>query len=73
MRSRYVANPTFYGGTPLKIRFKPCYRSKRSGDYPSIAEQLDALYHAVIADPGLAKKLQGFVEPIRRVKEKHPK
>jgi hypothetical protein len=57
----------------LKIRFKPCYRSKRSADYPPIAEQLDALYHAVMADPALAERLQKFVEPIRKVKEKHPK
>lgn len=57
----------------MKIKFKPCYRAKRMADYPALADQLDALYHAVAADPELAVKLQKFVDPIRRVKEKHPK
>jgi hypothetical protein len=41
------------------------YRRNRAGAYPSIAEQLDALYHAGVFPPDMAAK-------IREVKDKYP-
>jgi hypothetical protein len=41
------------------------YRRNRAKEYPSIEEQLDALYHAGVFPPEMAEK-------IRAVKEKYP-
>lgn len=41
------------------------YREKRAAEYPSIAEQLDALYHAGVFPEEMAEK-------IRAVKAKYP-
>jgi hypothetical protein len=42
------------------------YAEKRKAEYPSIYEQLDALYHAGVFPEELAQK-------IKEVKEKYPK
>lgn len=42
------------------------YQDKRKAEYPSIGDQLDALYHAGVFPPEMA-------EQIAAVKEKYPK
>lgn len=47
------------------------YSVKRARAYPSITDQLDALWHAM--DKGLLPKVPDFYEPIAAVKAAHPK
>jgi hypothetical protein len=42
------------------------YREARAADYPSIGDQLDALFHAGVFPPEMAAQIQA-------VKDKHPK
>jgi len=42
------------------------YREQRAAEYPSIGDQLDALFHAGVFPPEMAAKIQA-------VKDKHPK
>lgn len=47
------------------------YKDKRRAEYPPIGDQLDALYHAM--DLGVLKKVDGFYDKIKAVKDKYPK
>lgn len=47
------------------------YKDDRKAEYPSIGDQLDALYHAM--DRGLTIKVPEFYDPIKAVKDKYPK
>lgn len=42
------------------------YKSLRRNEYPSIGDQLDALFHAGVFPPEMAEKIQA-------VKDKYPK
>ena len=42
------------------------YKNKRAPEYPSIGDQLDALFHAGVFPPEMAAKIQA-------VKDKYPK
>lgn len=46
--------------------FKTEYQRKRSSEYPSITDQLDALYHAGVFPEEMAAK-------IKEIKDKYPK
>ncbi len=47
------------------------YRTRRARAYPPIAEQLDALWHAM--DDGRLAKVAAFYDPIAAVKAANPK
>jgi hypothetical protein len=47
------------------------YDQARRLHYPSIGDQLDALWHAM--DSGQLPKIQNFYEPIQLVKQQFPK
>jgi hypothetical protein len=47
------------------------YRSNRANEYPDLGEQLDALWHAM--DRGDLPKVPEFYDPIKEVKDRHPK
>lgn len=47
------------------------YAARRAGEYPPLAEQLDALWHAM--NSGLLPKVPGFFEPIQVVKDRYSK
>ena len=47
------------------------YASRRRSEYPEVADQLDALWHAM--DSGQIPMVPEFYEPIREVKARHPK
>lgn len=46
------------------------YRRKRARDFPSIAEQLDMLWHAI--DAGKLDKKSEFYTTLKAVKDAHP-
>jgi len=47
------------------------YARYRSNEYPSITDQLDALWHAM--DDGVLPKVDGFYDSVKEIKEKFPK
>lgn len=47
------------------------HAEKRAAEYPSVEEQLDALWHAM--DSGEVPKAQGWYDTIAQVKSRHPK
>lgn len=47
------------------------YRARRAADYPQLAEQLDALWHAM--DKARIPMVAEFYDPIREVKARYPK
>ena len=47
------------------------YSEKRFAEYPSIASQLDMLWHAM--DNGALPKVDAFYDAIKDVKDKYPK
>lgn len=55
----------------LKILHNSDYAERREAEYPSIAEQLDMLWHAM--DKGTAEKMEPFYSSIKAVKENYPK
>lgn len=55
----------------MKISHRPDHRVLRAADYPSVADQLDALWHAM--DSGQLPVVDAFYSSIKRVKEKYPK
>ena len=66
--------------TKVAEEAKLFYQKQRTGEagttdniYPTIAEQLDLLFHAIDADTDLKTKLAGFYNVIKAVKEKYPK
>lgn len=50
---------------------EPNYRERRADAYPPVANQLDALWHAM--DAGLIPIVPAFYDPIRAVKDAIPK
>ena len=55
----------------MKISHKADYKAMRAADYPDIAEQLDALWHAM--DQGVLPKIEPMYSDVKAVKEKHHK
>lgn len=55
----------------MKITHPGDYRARRAADYPQLAEQLDALWHAM--DRGELAKVPGFYDAVRAVKARYPK
>lgn len=55
----------------MKINHAADVASRRKVDYPEIADQLDALWHAM--DNGQLPKIPGFYDEIKAVKDRHPK
>lgn len=54
------------------LRLAPTsYAKERALEYPSIGEQMDALWHAM--DSGDLPKIAAFYNPIAAVKAAHPK
>lgn len=51
--------------------FDTSYAGGRRREYPSIGDQLDALYHAM--DDGLIPQVPGFYDAIKAVKLAYPK
>lgn len=47
------------------------YTARRRAGYPAIGDQLDALWHAM--DSGLLPKIPSFYDPLKAVKDAHPK
>jgi len=47
------------------------HENRRAAEYPAVADQLDALWHAM--DQGVIPKVEGFYDPIKAVKDRHPK
>ncbi|CAK16858.1 hypothetical protein [Pseudomonas entomophila] len=55
----------------MKISHRPDHRALRAAEYPSVADQLDALWHAM--DKGQLPVVDAFYWSIRGVKDKYPK
>ena len=55
----------------MKITLKNKYAERRRAEYPDLAEQLDALWHAM--DSGALPKAEPFYSSILAVKVAHPK
>jgi hypothetical protein len=56
----------------LKLeRSKTEYRRDRAKEYPTLAEQLDMLWHAI--DSGTLNKSSDFYTTLKSVKEQYPK
>lgn len=55
----------------LKIKHTEDYSKMRREAYPSYADQLDALWHAM--NNGETPKLEPFYSMIKEVKDKYPK
>ena len=55
----------------LKLKHVEDYRKLRKQEYPSVQEQLDALWHGMNLTG--AKKIEPFYSMIQSVKEKYPK
>ena len=55
----------------MKITLKNKYAERRRAEYPDIAEQLDALWHAMDID--CSKRLEPFYSTIKAVKDNNPK
>jgi len=50
---------------------EPGYRDRRVAAYPSVGDQLDAIWHAM--DSGILSKVPEFYDPIKQVKDDNPK
>jgi hypothetical protein len=55
----------------LKLRHIEDYRKLREKAYPTVQNQLDALWHAM--NNGEAEKIEPFYSMIKAVKDKFPK
>lgn len=55
----------------MKIKHQSDYKVSRAKGYPAIADQLDAIWHAM--DRGDLPVAQEFYEMIKLVKDTHPK
>lgn len=55
----------------MKINHAPCHKAARAAEYPDVADQLDALWHAM--DKGEIPKVDAFYDPIKAVKDKFKK
>lgn len=55
----------------MLIQHNEDYRKRRAADYPSLADQIDALWHAM--DAGTLPKVEPFYSQIRAVKDKYKK
>tara|TARA_B110000211_G_scaffold207569_1_gene243450 strand:- start:1641 stop:2021 length:381 start_codon:yes stop_codon:yes gene_type:complete len=68
---KFVGNEIWVDGGWKSIDVSPEYRRLRKADYPSVEEQLDALWHAM--DDGSTVKAEAFYERIKNVKDRYPK
>ncbi|MBI6953139.1 hypothetical protein LOY42_20115 [Pseudomonas sp. B21-023] len=55
----------------MKISHKADHRTLRAAEYPSLADQLDALWHAM--HRGQLPAAEPFYSDVKRVKDKYPK
>lgn len=55
----------------MKIKHRGDYRLRRSVEYPALADQLDALWHAM--DAGVLPVVEPFYSSLKAVKDKYPK
>lgn len=55
----------------MKISHKSDHKALRAAEYPDIADQLDALWHAM--NQGVLPMVEGFYDEIKRVKDQYPK
>lgn len=55
----------------MKIKHKEDYRVLRAKEYPSVEEQMDALWHAM--NDHHTPRLEPFYSMIKEVKDKFPK
>lgn len=55
----------------MKIKHIEDYKKLRRMNYPSVGEQLDALWHAM--NNGESTKIEPFYSIIKAVKDKYPK
>ena len=55
----------------MKIKHNGGHENRRASEYPSIEEQMDALWHAM--NQGLIPKIEPMYSQIKAVKEKYPK
>ena len=53
------------------MKLKSKYGNRRANEYPSVAEQLDMMWHGMNSDP--AKRVEPFYSTIKAVKDKHEK
>jgi hypothetical protein len=55
----------------MKIEHKSDHVKLRQEEYPNIAEQLDALWHAM--NDGVLPKIEPMYSDIKAIKDKYPK
>lgn len=55
----------------MLIQHNEDYKKLRAAEYPKIADQIDALWHAM--DDGLIPKIEPMYSEIKAVKDKYPK
>lgn len=55
----------------MKISHRSDHKQLRAAEYPDIADQLDALWHAM--DRGDLPMVEGFYDRVKMVKDKYPK
>lgn len=61
----------FAGDTLVPDRTEPEYVTNRRAEYPTMGDQLDALWHAMAA--GVLPQVEPFYSSIAQVKNKYPK
>ena len=69
-KTYYRAGKYTYTSEP-RVAIERTYVHNRTAEYPPMAEQLDAIWHAM--DQGLLPKIEPMYSSILAVKQKHPK
>jgi hypothetical protein len=63
------------GDPPAGMKYpappEPTYQSQRVQEYPSLASQMDMIWHAM--NDGTCEKIEPFYTAILQVKQKYPK
>jgi len=60
-----------YIDAAIAVQQPPTYKIERRNEYPSIGDQLDALWHAM--DEGIIPHVEPMYSAIKSVKDTHPK
>lgn len=55
----------------MKIKHQADYKARRAAEYPSVKDQLDALWHAM--DAGTLAKIEPMYSQIKEVKDRYQK
>lgn len=55
----------------MRISHKADHKRLRAGEYPSIEEQMDMLWHGM--NNGTAEKIEPFYSSIKAIKDKYPR